>query len=44
MLAIAIKDLEMCLDNLNLLLEKNIIKFELLDKKEEINKQTADTL
>ena len=38
MLVIAIKDFEMHLSNLNLLIEKNAICFELLASKKEISK------
>lgn len=43
-LSILIKDLEVHLDNLNLLLRKNIIRFESLVQKEDIGKQTIDIL
>ena len=38
MLAIAIKDLEVCLNNSNLLLRKNVIRFELLAQEKETSK------
>lgn len=41
--AIAIKDLEIHVDNLNLLLRKSIIWFESLAQKRETSKQIADT-
>lgn len=37
-LAIAMKDLKVCLDNLNLLLGKNVIWFDLLAQKRETSK------
>lgn len=43
-LAIVIKDLESLWNNLNLLLKKNAIRFELSAQKGEIGKQTADVL
>ena len=44
MLAIAIKDLEMQISNLNLLLRKNIIKFKLSIQKKKTSKQMANML
>ena len=44
MLAIAIKDLKVCLDNSNLLLRKNVIWFEPLAYKRETGKQTGSIL
>ncbi len=43
-LAVAIKDLEVRLCNLNLLLRKKAIWFKLLAQKGETSKQTAGTL
>lgn len=43
-LAIVIKDLEIYLNNLNLLIKKSAICFELLVQKKEIGKQITDTL
>lgn len=44
MLIVKIKDLEVCLSNSNLLLEKNAIWFKLLTQKSEIDKQTTGIL
>ena len=44
MLAIAIEDLKIHLDNLNLPLRKNAILFELSAQKEETSKQMASVL
>ena len=44
MLAIAIKDQELCLGNLNLPLGKSAIRFKLLAQKEETGKQTTGIL
>lgn len=43
-LIIVIEDLELCLPNLNLLLGKNAIGFELLAQKRKTGKQIANTL
>lgn len=42
-LAIAIKDLEMQLSNLNLAIKKSIICFKLLTQKKKLVKQTVNT-
>ena len=44
MLAIAIEVLEICLDNSNLCLGKNAIRFEPSAQKEETDKQPASVL
>ena len=44
MLAVTIKDLEICLGNSNLLLGKSTIQFKLSAQKGETGKQTAITL
>lgn len=44
MLAIRIKDLEVQLSNLNLLVGKNAIQFESLIQKDETDKQMAGTI
>ena len=44
MLAAVIKDPEMRMDNLNLLLRKSLIWFESFAQKEETGKQTAGAL
>ena len=43
-LAIVIKDLEVCCGNANLLLRKSAIWFESLAQKKETSKQTVDIL
>lgn len=43
-LAIRIKDMEICLSNSSLRMGKNISCFRFLAQKEEIDKQTADAL
>ena len=44
MLTIVIKDLEIYLSNLNLVLRKSVIRFELLAQKSETDKQTDGIL
>lgn len=43
-ITIAIQDLEICFDNLNLALRKNAIWFDSLAQKKKIDKQIDDTL
>ncbi len=44
MFAVTIKDLEVCLGNLNLLLEKNTIWFKPSAQKKKTDKQTTSAL